>query len=178
MLIHRHVRNALMVLSMLLAAAAPAHAAGSKPAGAARLGHGIYVDGFGASIGRWMKAQAVYWRRVQYADIAHLAGTKQWYRESHLIDAQLYVQDAKVALLVDGDLKDARDELSHAESLVKKGEKGADKAQVSRIKQVASTLDGIKGDLPHSPGQSRKSGRTLAGVFADLRDIVEQGQAG
>lgn len=174
----RYARGLLLALPVLLMNPAPAPAQTTDP-GTAYHGPKVYADGLGDATGRWMKAQALYWRRVQFADIAHLAGTKQWYRQADLIDAQLYVQDAKVALLIHDNVKQARRALARAEGLLRKGEQGAGKAQASKIKQIAGTVSGIEGDMPHSPAtspkQTRKSARAMAGVFITLRDIVEKG---
>lgn len=177
-MLNRHVRGLLFLLPVLLTSTAPAQAQTTAP-GTAYHGPKVYGDDLRDGVGRWMKAQAVYWRRVQFADIAHLAGTKAWYQQAYVIDAQLYVQDAKVALLIDDNVKQARQALDRAKGLLKQGEKGAGKAQASKIKQAAGTISGIEGDMPHSPAaspkQTRKSAQAMADVFRTLREIVEKG---
>jgi len=136
------------------------------------------VDRFDDSIRRWMKSQAVYWRRQQYADIASLQGTKEFYRKSHLINAQLYIQYAKVALGINDNGKQALDDLDHAMSLIKEGEKGAGKSETTQINQLTSEIDRIKGNIKQasSPSvQAQKEKKDLDGVFMALRHIVEKG---
>ena len=174
----RRVHHLIAALAALLAATAPAMT-WAQTGGNSAILNPYTMDRFATKIGPWMEAQAVYWRRVQYADIASQANTKTWYRKSHLIDAQLYIQYARVALLVDGNAKQALDDLGHAESLVNKGEKGAGKSETSQIKQIASAIDSLKGEIPKTPATSpaptTKSAADLSQVFLSLRHVVENG---
>lgn len=180
----RKILDRSLIPYLFLIGAAPAVALGQTgdaedSNATAKVANPYVLDQFDNAIGVWMEAQATYWRREQYADIRSLAGTKAWYSKSDLIDAQLYVQYAKVALVVNGNAKQAQDDLGHAEALVKKGEKGAAKAETAQIKQVTDSMDGIKGEIPKSPATSpaptRKTDQDLTGVFDALRDIVEKG---
>lgn len=142
------------------------------------LPNGRTIDRFDDSIGRWMKSQAQYWRRRQYADIASLHGTKEFYRKSHLINAQLYIQYAKVALEINDNGKQARHDLDHAMALIREGEQGAGKSETTQIKQVTGELDRIKGNIKPASipsSQIRKDKKDLDGVFIALRHIVEKG---
>lgn len=180
-MISRRVRRLLIALPVVImtTAPAPARSADTSQTGSAYHGPKVYQDGLGDLTGQWMIAQAVYWRRVQYADIAHLAGSKQWHRESHLIDAQLYVQDAKVELVVDRNSKQARDALHRALALVKQGSQGAGKSGAQKIKGIAGNISDIAGSLPQLPAkasaQVQKNADALTEVFAELRDVVEKG---
>lgn len=144
----------------------------------ATVANGRHVDKFDDSIRRWMKSQALYWRREQYAGMASLAGTKEWYRKSHLINAQLYIQYANVAVDINDNGKQALDDLNYAESLIKEGERGAGKSETTQINQVTDAIDQVKSEITQSPSAgagAQKTKSELIGIFKALRHIAEKG---
>lgn len=136
------------------------------------------VDRADASIRRWMKAQAQYWRRQEYSSISTLAGSKDYYRMANLIEAQRHLDYAKVALGIDESEQEAFDELDKAMSLLKLAENGASQDELTRINQITKELDRIRGDikkLPPLKKRTKQSRQDLTGVANALKHMVIKG---
>ncbi len=136
------------------------------------------VDHADASIRRWMKAQALYWRRQEYSSISSLAGTRDYYRKAELIEAQRHLDYAKVALGIDQAEDEAFDELDKAMALIKQAEDGASKDELTQIGQITKELDRIKGDIKKLPPLNERTGqsqRDLTGVADALKRLVISG---
>lgn len=136
------------------------------------------VDRADASIRRWMKAQAQYWRREQYHSIAPLAGSRDYYRKADLIEAQRHLDYAKVALGIDQSEQEAFDELDKAMSLIKLAGKGATQDEMTQINQITKELDRIRGEIKKLPPlnkRTKQSQEELTGVAKALKRLVVQG---
>lgn len=136
------------------------------------------VDRADASIRRWMKAQAQYWRRQEYASIASLAGTKAYFRKAELIEAQRHLDYAKVALAIDQSQQEAFDEFDKAMELIKSAEKGASQDEMTQINQITKELDRIRGDIKKLPPlneRTKQSQLDLTGVANALKRLVIKG---
>jgi len=136
------------------------------------------VDPADASIRRWMKAQALYWRRQEFHSISSLAGTRDYYRKAELIEAQRHLDYAKVALGIDQAEQEAYDELDKAMTLIKSAENGASQDELTQINQITKELDRIKGDikkLPPLKTRTEQSQQDLTGVANALKRLVMPG---
>ena len=136
------------------------------------------LDHADASIRRWMKAQALYWRREEFSSISSLAGTRDYYRKAELIEAQRHLDYAKVALGMDQSQDEAFDELDRAMTLIKSAESGASQDELTQINQITKELDRIKGDIKKLPPlgkRTEQSQQDLTGVADALKHLVIKG---
>ncbi len=137
-----------------------------------------HLDHANASIRRWMKAQALYWRRQEFSSISSLAGTRDYYRKAELIEAQRHLDYAKVALGMDQSQDEAFDELDKAMTLIKSAENGASQDELTQINQITKELDRIKGDIKKLPPlniRTEQSQQELTGVANALKRLVIKG---
>ena len=162
-------------------------AAGSGPAAAQPMSQGggddevqnsHHVSRADASIRRWMKAQALYWRRQEFHSIAPLAGTKDYYRKAQLIEAQRHLDYANAALSIDESENEAFDELDKAMSLIKLAETGASQDELTQINQITKELDRIRENIKKLPPLNKRteqSQQDLTGVANALKRLVIKG---
>ena len=177
----------LYLRGALPACAAALLAAGTTPAWADTdsfyLGPEYTVDGhevdhFDSSQVRWMKSQALYWRRQEYSGLHKEAGTADYYRKGDLIAAQVKLDYAKIDLQVVKDPVLATRDLEDAMASIKAAEAGASKDELADVKQVTDELDRLKGKIanpPRSKSADQAVEHDLGQAAQVLKHIVERG---